>query len=205
MMTRLFTAALLAAALITPATADAKKEPKATPAPKVTPAAVNAEELVQAYVGSLRAGRYDEVGKLLDVEGCKRLQTQLVPVIKEAHTASPEAGLLKLFDGIETVEGLEKLTPAQFVAAFFGGVTKLNPIFKETLSSMTAKVIGTVPEGDGVIHVVCRITNTNAGMSITKVSVISLKKNDARWGVMLSSEIENMAEQVRRVLIGAPK
>lgn len=205
MMTRLFTAALLAAALITPATGAAKKEPKATPVSKATPAPVNAEEIVQAYVGSLRAGRYDEVGRLLDVEGCKRLQTQLVPVIKESHTATPEAGLLKLFDGIETVEGLEKLSPEEFVAAFFGGVTKLNPVFKETLSSMTAKVIGTVPEGDGVLHVVCRITNSNAGMNITKVSVISLKKNGGKWGVMLSSEIENMAEQVRRVLAGTPK
>lgn len=205
MMTRLFTAALLAAALITPATGAAKKEPKATPASKVTPAPARPEEIVQAYVGSLRAGRYDEVGRLLDVEGCKRLQTQLVPVIKESHTANPEAGLLKLFDGIETVEGLEKLSPEEFVAAFFGGVTKLNPVFKETLSSMTAKVIGTVPEGDGVLHVVCRITNSNAGMNITKVSVISLKKNGGKWGVMLSSEIENMAEQVRRVLAGTPK
>jgi hypothetical protein len=202
---RFFLASLVAAMISTGGFAAIAAETKPSDTKKSAPSPSSPEDVVNVYLGHLRGGHYDDVAKSMDPDACVRLRSMLLPVVKEAHKSNPEAGLLKMFDGIETTEGLEKLTPPQFVASFFGGLSKINPIFRDALASTTATIIGSVPEGPDVLHVVCRISTNNAGLTLTKMGVISIKKTNSKWGVMLSAEIENMADQIRRMLSGNVK
>lgn len=168
-------------------------EPVASPSP---------ESVVGSYLEAMKAGQYLESAKLMHPEALEKFRTVLLPLAEaeqESGEANPADSLLALFRGVPDVAALKKLPPAEFFAAFFGGVTDANPMLKEALASGSMTAIGSVPEGD-TIHVVCRTSAAVEGISISKMEVVSLKRSAGEWRVLLSGEIEGMAQALRKAL-----
>lgn len=56
------------------------------------------------------------------------------------------------------------------------------------------KVLGSVPEGDDLVHVLIRTRMSMQGVPMTDVEVLSLRKGDAGWGVLLNRDLEAFIE-----------
>ena len=173
-------------------------EPPASPAPAAASAATaSPESVVQGYLETMKAGQFVKMAELMHPEALEKFRAMMLSIVDETKT-SEEDNPLRLFRGVKDVAALKKLSPAEFFAAFFGGLMDLSPAMKDALGSgsMGMTPIGSVPEGD-VLHVVCRTTAGVEGVNITKMEVISLKRAGGNWRVLLSGEMEGIAQALR--------
>ena len=72
------------------------------------------------------------------------------------------------------------------------------PRLHDAFRGTTLDVIGHVPEGEDLIHVVYRGTVTQGGIKVSKMSVVSLKAKGDDWGMLLTGDIENIAVMLKR-------
>jgi hypothetical protein len=164
----------------------------AEPRPAASP-----ESVVKSYLEALKSGEYLAVAEMMHPEALEKFRGMLLPIAEEAAGANKEESFLVLFRGVADVAALKKLSPAEFFAAFFGGVTDANPVLKDALASGSMNPIGSVPEGD-MLHMVCRTSVSVEGLSLTKMEVISLRQSQGNWRVLLSGEMEGIAQALRK-------
>jgi hypothetical protein len=163
-------------------------EPPATPSP---------ESVVKDYVAAMKGGQYSRAAELMHPEALEKFRSMMLPLV-EASAGTDEANsLLAFFRGVKDVEALKKLSPAELFAAFFAGIAEASPAMKEALSTASTTTIGSVPEGD-VVHVVSRTSVTAEGIVINKMEVVSLKRAGESWRVLLSGEIEGIAQALKK-------
>jgi hypothetical protein len=155
------------------------------------------EAVVGQYLHALQAGRYDEMAELMDPVALLRFRDMLLPVLLEAP--SPTPGVL-LLDGVPDRQAAQKLTPSAFLAALFRGLIKQTPAMAEALRSVSGDVVGSVPEGDSTLHLVCRSRVSVDDLSVIKMTVVTVNLVDGQWRIALTGEIQGMAQALRRAL-----
>lgn len=163
-------------------------EPPASPSP---------ESVVQSYVQALQSGQYQAVAELMHPEALEKFQSMMLPLFDVAG-AEETASLLAFFRDVPDVAAIKKLSRTEFFAAFFAGILG-GPEMKEVLASVKMTPIGSVPEGD-VLHFVCRSAAAAEGVSISKLEVVSLKRSAGNWRVLLSGEMEGVAQALRNAM-----
>ncbi len=161
------------------------------------------EAVVRMYIAGLGSGDYEGVVGLMDPAALDRLRDMMLPLFLEVPTKEDDPGGLGLLAGVATPEEARKLTGPGFFKAFFAGISNLNPAFAEAMRSTSGEIIGSVREGDDTVHVVCRSHTTVEAMTITKMLVVSLRSVGGEWRVLLSGEIEGMADNIKRALAQA--
>jgi hypothetical protein len=62
------------------------------------------------------------------------------------------------------------------------------------------EVLGSVSEGDSIYHVVARTHFTLAEMNMESVQVISFRKSDQEWRVLLQGKFKGIALQIKKAL-----
>lgn len=170
----------------------------AAPAPAQKPAD-GASEVVRQYIHAIGAGRYEEMASLMDPAALVKLRDMLLPVLLEAPAPEGASGVL-LLDGVPNAEKARQLSGPEFMAAFFKGIARQSPAFGEAMRSATGEVIGSVPEGAGLVHVVCRSRAKAGDVTMTKMTVVSVLRVGDDWRIVLSGEIEGLAESIRKNL-----
>ncbi len=166
------------------------------------PSPSSPESVVQEYVAAMKAGQYPRTAELMHPEALEKFRTMMLPLVEASAGTEAEQGLLVFFRGVKNAEALKKLSPAEFFAAFFAGLAETSPAMKQALASASTTVIGSVPEGD-VVHVVSRTSVTAEGIGINKMEVVSLKRVGESWRVLLSGEIEGIAQALKKALSNA--
>ena len=66
------------------------------------------------------------------------------------------------------------------------------PQLKQAMSSAEIDVLGELPEGDTLVHVVVRTSAQALGVGMSEVSVLTTKKHEGAYRVMLSGQIEGL-------------
>ncbi len=163
-------------------------------------AAALPEAVVESYTKALQAGDYLKSTDFMHPEALEKFRGMVLPLVESVGAES--ASLLPLFKGVADVAALKKLSPAEFFASFLGGLTAANPAVLAALSSGSMAALGSVAEGE-MLHVVCRTSLGFEGIKINKMNVVSLKRAAGNWRVLLSGEIEGMAEALRKAFAGA--
>jgi hypothetical protein len=169
--------------------------------PAAPPAAPSAESVVQIYLEALKAGDFQKSAELMHPEALEKFRSLLIPLAEASAGEEGEDNLLSLFKGVSDVAALKKLSPAAFFTAFFNGLTEMSPGLKDALASGNMTVIGSVPEGD-TLHVVCRTSVKVEELSIAKMEVMSLKRHEGNWRVLLSGEMEGLAQALSKSVAG---
>lgn len=158
-------------------------------------AAESPESVVQRYSAALKAGDYQKCAELMHPEALEKFRNLLLPLLDVPPGHDKDDSALALFGGKDAA-AVKKLSPTEFFASFMGGMTGKAPGLKEALGSANMTPIGSVPEGD-VLHVVCRTSAALQGASFSMMEVVSVKRSAGNWRVLLSGEIEGMAELLR--------
>lgn len=187
-MTRRHLAALLAFLLVIPPTLSAQQEF----------AANSPEAATIAYMDAMTAGELDRMSGLMHPEALASFRGMLQPVVELADSGAEGTNeMLQMFEGVTSLAQLRKLSDAKFFSSFFAGITALQPDLLEVLKDAETEVLGHVEEGDDLAHVVYRMV-LNIGTTMHKTEVVSLRRTKGGWGVLLSGEIEGMAESIRQ-------
>ena len=182
----LFSAVAIELLLATPLLADEPKSKADTP-----------EAVARKAMEAMKENRLDDFAKTMHPEALKSVKSALVAVAEAAAKDGRENEVLVLF-GDKSLDDLKKLSDAQFFVAFYGGLTRLRPELKRTISGAEVQIIGHVLEGKDTAHVVLRMTATVEGTKVTKTDVVSMRKTETGWGMLLSADLENMASVLKR-------
>jgi len=155
------------------------------------------EAVVRFAMAAMKEDRMSDFARTMHPGELKKLQDLMVSAAIEAENKGQAKQLLVLFPGTKSVDDLKKMSGEDFFASFFQGITRLRPEFKQVLGGSEATILGKVPEGTETMHVLCRMTMTINGIKVSKVDVISLRKEGSQWGMVLNAEFEGMAKMLK--------
>lgn len=147
---------------------------------------------------ALKENRIQDFGREMHPESLKQLKSTLLAVVDTAEKKGRVKEALGIFKDVNSASDLRQLDDVAFFTAFFVGVMEMQPRLRDAFRGMTLDVIGHVPEGADLIHVVYRGTVTQGGIKVSKMSVVSLKAKGDDWGMLLTGDIENIAVMLKR-------
>lgn len=157
----------------------------------------SAETVIQGYLQALKSGQYLKAAELMHPEALEKFRGTILPLVEETAAGDGEESLLPLFRDVPDIAALRKLSPPEFFAAFFGGMVDAVPGMAEGLGSGNITPLGSVPEGD-TLHFVCRTSVSMDGLDLSEMEVVSLKRSGGNWRVLLSGEMEGIAQALRK-------
>lgn len=184
-----------------------------TPAPcipraRAQGAAVTPEALVARYFERMIA--QDMKTLVEDMHGAEldKFKKMLLPVFEAGFASGDDPGILKAFTRGDTVEQVRAYSSRDFFIRFLEWMIAIRPQMSDILKQSVIQAIGHVseqtPDGE-ILHVVFRMTTRTAGMTISKLSVMSLRREGQDWKLMLTGEIEGMAQALQQQLKNRPE
>jgi hypothetical protein len=173
--------------LTTPLPADEPKAKTETP-----------EDVAKRAVAALKEDRLDDFAKAMHPEALKAFKSALVSIAETADKGGQGKEILGLFKGVDDLDELKKLDDVPFFVSFYRGITRVQPALKQALAGAESQIIGHVLEGKDIAHVVHRMTVTVEGTKVAKTDVISMRKTETGWGMLLSGDLENMTTMLKR-------
>lgn len=176
---------LLALAWSLPSTA-------ATLTPEMTPEAVAAEAHAR-----MRAGDWNGAAEAFDPAALKEFRQMFAPILEGEGGDFMVAGLLG--EG-RTAADAKKMNDVEFFAAFIrsmsgGGLAGLGG----RIALGDQQILGSVPEGAGLTHVVARTSVDAMGINISRMEVVTLRRTAQGWRLALSEEMQGFAELMRKL------
>ena len=156
-------------------------------------AAGTPEDVARQYFDLLAAKKYAEVVALYDDAEMARFKGMFHEIIVFAEGSGPEMieGLAPLL-GARSAEELKEKDPKVFFAGFLTNVMgQLGEVKFDKL-----EVLGHVPEGD-MVHVITRTSVGVQELKMTQMEVMSMRKQDGVWKIMLSGEFEGIAQTLK--------
>jgi hypothetical protein len=159
------------------------------------------EKVVTAAFGAATQLDWQKYADLMHPDGLREIKGMLSPVLeKVAPDSREETRILRYFAGAKDVKQLLGMAPAAFFASYLKGTTSRLPIATQDLRGLKFRIIGTVYEKDGTAHVVYRSSFKRDDNFITKVEIVSLKRHQMAWRILLTMEIKRSVAQVLRLL-----
>jgi len=121
-------------------------------------------------------------------------------MFREIVAIDGAAELRKSFFGIETLAEYDALTDAGTFEALMKGLAANVPGMAEALGSLSMEVVGVLPEGEELAHVVYRTGASIEDLTISKTAVMTLRRHDGQWRMLLNGAIEGLAERLAMVV-----
>ncbi len=168
-------------------------------APSTTAQAANPEEIVLRYFESIQAGDWEEAARYLDPEELAVFKGMMFSLFE-----AEEGGelLLAVFGEGTTVEDLRDATAGELFARImdFYSLFLFEPV---SAGFDSIQVLGSVPEGEGAVHVVTRMWMHVQGVPVNSVEVITLRRGSSGWFIAFEEELSGMIRVFESVLSGA--
>ena len=154
------------------------------------------EAVAKAAMDSMREGKIAEFAGLMHPDALQALKDMLLPVI-DAAARDNDRDLQKLF-GDKDYEQIKAMTPREFFITFMRSVLNLRPEVQEILKNSKWEFLGHVKEGDDTVHIVVRYKADYLGASITKLEVLSARRHEGAWRLLLTGDVQNMASALKQ-------
>jgi len=150
--------------------------------------AATPEEVAREMLALTRSSDWPGYTKLLHPEALVALQGMFHDVV--AGDPSHEAG--KQLFGVADVAAFDALPAGEVFQRLMATLTKI-PQFAAALASAEGVIVGSVPEGADLVHVVFRVSASADSMTFSRVSAMTLRKFEGQWRALLSGNIEGIA------------
>ena len=160
--------------------------------------AATPEKMAQTYFERLKQRQWTRVAELYDVQALKEFRQMMSFLLLVPDDAAPKV-LGTFFGAGATKESIKAMSDKAFFTHFLRGIMARAEQVGQ-LDFEKVEVLGSVSEGSSVRHVVTRIKVGIGDMSMENMEIISFRKKDGHWGILLQGKIKGMARQIRRAL-----
>lgn len=152
------------------------------------------EQVVARYFETFRTGDYAANVALMHPEALDEVRETMSGLV--ALAGSGDEQLREMF-GVSSAAEFNQLTSAQMFERMLRWQLD-QPEMRELLSTAQTTVLGHVPEGDSVAHVVYRMRMRVGDVNVDQVQVAPVKRADGRWRVLLTGSLAGMMNAVPR-------
>jgi hypothetical protein len=134
---------------------------------------------------------------MYDPEALEEFRSMMVPPLEASSEEFPEEMVSGFFEGIfgdgKTIERIREMSDAEFFSSFLSNSLEMaSEVGKVNFKNLD--VIGSVPEGDSIRHILTRMYVEIGDMEFEKLEVLSVKKMGDGWGIILSGQVKGLAE-----------
>jgi hypothetical protein len=150
-----------------------------------------ANEAHDAY----RATDWATYATWLHPEGLTRYESLLRPAVESAivvDSTGEVADVFQWFGKSINTQKFMNMSPAEFFSFSMTEIIAAVPALKEAMNSATIEILGEMPEGDTLIHVVVRTSAEAMGFGMSEVSVLTMKQHEGAYRLMLPGQIEGL-------------
>lgn len=160
--------------------------------------AATPEEISKAYFEMMKKRQWTEIAKLYDAAALKDFKDMMSFIVESPDETSSE--VLETFFGTGTTkQAVKAMSDLDFFSSFLRGIMDQAAKVGQ-LDFKKVEVLGSIPEGESLRHVVIRTHMAMGEMSMESMEVVSFKKKDDKWGILLQGKIKGMAQQIRSAL-----
>jgi hypothetical protein len=162
----------------------------AMPAGAAGEPAASPESIARDMFAITQRGDFGAYAKLMHPEALAEFQRMFREIV-----AADKAGEFRsLLFGVSTVAEFDAMTPAIAFERMMTNLTATEPVVAELMRSYSGEVIGSVAEGGDLVHVVYRFSMGAKSLTHSKVSALTLRKYEGEWRLLLSGNIDGIAE-----------
>lgn len=141
---------------------------------------------------TLKKGDWEAYSNLMHPDALTRFRNMFAPL---AELPEAQEVLSSLF-GVDEPEEFPKLTDRQVFVRLMANLEENVPGFGEAMRNLEMTVIGQVPEGKELMHVVFRSDTAVDKLTVTSTDVLTLRRTPQGWRALLTANIEGLAEQL---------
>ena len=102
----------------------------------------------------------------------------------------------------QTAASIEKIGDREFFSGIFNFIMRQADA-AGGLSFDGLEILGEVKEGDNISHLVTRNSISVGEIEMEAMEVVSLKKSDEEWRILMSGKIRGLPDQLRSAFSGA--
>jgi len=161
------------------------------------------EAVVQAAFDAQNALDWETYTKYMHPDALEQYKAILWPIV-EAKFADSNANISQVQMILGVGVGPDGKLPDYPAADFFSNsllqIMEAIPQFKDQMGSGKTEVLGSVKEGEELVHVVARVTFSQMGRSVSQVKVATVKPSNGDWRMELQPEMIGLANGVAQML-----
>jgi hypothetical protein len=166
------------------------------------------EEVAHLYIRAMADARLNVVADHMHPGALDRFKGIMIE-IAGAIAAAPEdrkppAKMVSALFGDEGPAAVKDLAPREVFVRFMSNLTTFVPQIRVMHAGSEYQVLGHVVEGGNVAHVVFRATLLQGAHEMTKMSVLSLKRDGEHWKVLLTDDLESLISGLGKQLAAPP-
>ena len=164
-----------------------------------------ATEVATRAQDAFRQADWETYASWMHPEALDRFESILRPVFDAVIQVDSTGNMpeeFKWFDRTINTQEFLNMTPKDFFAFSMAELVAAVPGLGDAMKGSTMEVIGEIPEGDTLVHVVVRTSAEAMGMGMTEVSVLTTRKSEGEYRLMLSGQIEGLAMTIARGMGG---
>jgi hypothetical protein len=160
------------------------------------------EKVVAGSMEAARKGDWKRYAELVHPESLKDYKSMWLPLMQAAakEGQDKQADLLRLFDEGADLKSLMALEPKAFFVSSMKGMASQTTVSKPDAAKSDEKILGTVREGKDLAHVLIRTHTRYQQIEVNKLDVVTVKRSDTRWKIVLPEGVRVMAETFRHSL-----
>lgn len=156
------------------------------------------ESITKVYFDLLKNQTWDQIVPLYDRESLHEFR-EMMSFILELPT-EVEAQALPQFFGPETTrESIKAMDDGVFFSSFLKSVMAQAAQLGQ-FDFKKIEVLGSVPEGTSLSHVVTRTEVSVGDISMESMEVISFKKTETGWKILLQGKMKGIAQQIKNAM-----
>ena len=164
------------------------------------------EDVVREWTDALKATDFAKMAAVMHPEALAEFKEILLPVMQgfQESIAQDTSGVAQVPDSLkQQLQGISELAPEQFYPQAMTVLTSIVPDLRQSLGDLNSTVLGSVAEGDSLTHVVRRTQASYMGQQmISDVDVVSVKRSNGNWRILLTGNIRGLAEGIRGAFFG---
>jgi hypothetical protein len=166
------------------------------------------EEVAHLYIRAMADARLNVVADHMHpsaLDRFKGIMTEVADAITSAPLdRKPPAKMVSALFGEEGPAIVKDLPPRDVFVRFMSNLTTFVPQIRVMHAGSEYQVLGHVVEGGNLAHVVFRATLSQGEHEVTKMSVLSLKRDGEHWKVLLTDDLENLISGLGKRLAAPP-
>ncbi len=160
--------------------------------PLVAEAPLSPEALAKVVAEATKKGDWAAFSQLMHPEALAELKRIFRPIVA-AEGAGP---MRAAFFGTEKVEQFDALEDAAVFERLMTNLAKNVPGMADAMASSEMFIVGSLPEGDQLVHVVYHAGAKAEGMIFSKTLVMTFRRYQGEWRALLTGSIDGLAARL---------
>lgn len=164
------------------------------------------EAFMQRYAEAIRTEGVGVTVEFVHPDDVARFHAMLSPLFETLPKAQADAMAKSLFGGKTDAAAVAAMPADRFMRGFLRFVEAQamgGAVGKGGITVREFVLLGSVPEGE-VHHFVTRGTVEAAGITMTRLEVVSVKPDGDGWGMLLSGELDGIAQAIKATVGSRP-